>query len=757
MGRKSKRHEQVIREITSYIEAHLQERITVANIAKHAGYSVSWIQAFFKKETGENLLSNLLGFRIERAKKLLFETDLSITAIAFEVGFNSYTRFSAVFKERERTTPTEFRNSASQRGEVPASITFQPLHSPTVGRERFRDLFEGNEIKSCWKKRFGQWQQTKGELVGKSEGALNLSYADPLPENFSLSFEFCFFGNPHLCLYLGQVEFSHWYFSAEIGRYENGMAEFTFSNLDRHWNQEAKLIPGSRHKIRLDFLDDTIRFFLDETQLFFGKDPFPPEYPSRCQFEIGAWQTELRIRNLSILDFGFAPMVPAVRQSDALYRSALYDHALNGYLRLLESANNPRDIVELEYKIGMCYLKKQTFSQAAAWLSKVVVLPENEFWLRFSRHSLLELGRLQRDQSLFLEKAKSLFVNSEDRNAVRVCIERARAELSGEGFFERALDCMKLLWSLETPGTLHSRLAQSRMPDLLFSLCRYKEAQEHLERILSGRCPDLILFQALNNLADSLTCSGDFEGSERVLQKLRARSKYQYDIARSDIVHGVNLRAQGRFEEAISFLRNTMGRYPEATDVSIFAALNASHIYCLLNQPVQARELINQLEERFPESPMFFGPHGASFKYPPLFLEGRYFEAAHVLLTGTKHGGFVHQLAGQMVRAGILFELAGDKNQALSVWSEVTRRFRPDRCCFYGDLARSFVEKEDILETMPYPAMTRAEMFYLAGLLYKARGERERAQKNFGFAVAEDPTLNWYTWMAKAELSQVRQ
>lgn len=51
--------------------------------------------------------------RVQTAKRLLDETDLSMTDIAFKAGFTSLRRFNAVFKETYRRTPSEIKRKSS--------------------------------------------------------------------------------------------------------------------------------------------------------------------------------------------------------------------------------------------------------------------------------------------------------------------------------------------------------------------------------------------------------------------------------------------------------------------------------------------------------------------------------------------------------------------------------------------------------------------------------------------------------------------
>ena len=69
--------------------------------------------AFFKQMTDQSPFEYLTNYRIERAARKLINTDLSVTAIAFECGFNSSNYFTTVFKKHTGTTPLKFRRQGN--------------------------------------------------------------------------------------------------------------------------------------------------------------------------------------------------------------------------------------------------------------------------------------------------------------------------------------------------------------------------------------------------------------------------------------------------------------------------------------------------------------------------------------------------------------------------------------------------------------------------------------------------------------------
>lgn len=100
-----------INEITSYVNNHYNEDIYLEKVAEIFNISDKYLSKIFKTKVGipfHNYLSNL---RIAESKKLLLETDLSVTKIGEMVGFSTHSTFFRMFKKFEGVNPTQYRNS----------------------------------------------------------------------------------------------------------------------------------------------------------------------------------------------------------------------------------------------------------------------------------------------------------------------------------------------------------------------------------------------------------------------------------------------------------------------------------------------------------------------------------------------------------------------------------------------------------------------------------------------------------------------
>jgi len=98
-----------LRQVIDYIEAHLADDLSLAMLASIAGLSLHHFGETFRQSMGVPPHRFVLTRRIERAKILLLSTDMTITQIAFAVGYSSQSHFATKFREAAGATPQRFR------------------------------------------------------------------------------------------------------------------------------------------------------------------------------------------------------------------------------------------------------------------------------------------------------------------------------------------------------------------------------------------------------------------------------------------------------------------------------------------------------------------------------------------------------------------------------------------------------------------------------------------------------------------------
>lgn len=100
--------EQKVRLVTDYIQAHLEQDLSLAELASLVQLSPYHFARLFKRSTGLSPHKYLLQCRIQRAKQLLLERELSLAEIACVVGFSSQGHLNYHFKRLVGVTPKAF-------------------------------------------------------------------------------------------------------------------------------------------------------------------------------------------------------------------------------------------------------------------------------------------------------------------------------------------------------------------------------------------------------------------------------------------------------------------------------------------------------------------------------------------------------------------------------------------------------------------------------------------------------------------------
>jgi AraC family transcriptional regulator len=99
--------------IAQYVEDNLSGHISLASLADMARLSVYHFSRAFKQSFGKPPHRYHMSRRIERAKTLLANANLSVTEIAVDLGFSETSSFSATFRKLAGRTPTAYRRDLS--------------------------------------------------------------------------------------------------------------------------------------------------------------------------------------------------------------------------------------------------------------------------------------------------------------------------------------------------------------------------------------------------------------------------------------------------------------------------------------------------------------------------------------------------------------------------------------------------------------------------------------------------------------------
>lgn len=102
-------YEDSIQDVKNYITENLNEKLTVQRLANESHMSTSHFSRVFKQQTGFSPYDYVLITRLNKAKYLLQKTEMSVSSIAYETGFNSESNFICFFTDNEGISPGKFR------------------------------------------------------------------------------------------------------------------------------------------------------------------------------------------------------------------------------------------------------------------------------------------------------------------------------------------------------------------------------------------------------------------------------------------------------------------------------------------------------------------------------------------------------------------------------------------------------------------------------------------------------------------------
>ncbi len=105
------------------------EKFGVRKLASLLGLSASQTLRKVRTETGKSVNQYIRELRLKKASKLIKKTDLTISEIAFKVGFNSQPYFSKTFRNRYGITPGEYKTQNISSGELASKRAKNKAHT----------------------------------------------------------------------------------------------------------------------------------------------------------------------------------------------------------------------------------------------------------------------------------------------------------------------------------------------------------------------------------------------------------------------------------------------------------------------------------------------------------------------------------------------------------------------------------------------------------------------------------------------------
>ena len=101
--------EDVVNVVKQYIWDHLSGDTSLYTLAEQVHFSQEYLLRTFKKKEGITILQYINDLKLDRARQLLSETDMTVKVIAEELGFTSVGYFGRFFRSKTGLSPNVYR------------------------------------------------------------------------------------------------------------------------------------------------------------------------------------------------------------------------------------------------------------------------------------------------------------------------------------------------------------------------------------------------------------------------------------------------------------------------------------------------------------------------------------------------------------------------------------------------------------------------------------------------------------------------
>ncbi|MFX3631459.1 MAG: helix-turn-helix domain-containing protein [Candidatus Pristimantibacillus sp.] len=116
------------RRIAGYLERHFDKKITLQALSSLFNVSTRQLNRLVREEFGKSVFDLLHEIRMERAKRMLFESDEKVISVATMVGYDDPSFFSRLFVRHIGCSPREYRTGVYGQRERKEQITGDGLH-----------------------------------------------------------------------------------------------------------------------------------------------------------------------------------------------------------------------------------------------------------------------------------------------------------------------------------------------------------------------------------------------------------------------------------------------------------------------------------------------------------------------------------------------------------------------------------------------------------------------------------------------------
>lgn len=104
-----------VNKVYRYLTNHFKQEVTLDEVAEHVGFNPSALCRYFKRRAQKSIFECLADIRIDFACKLLANSPLPISQIAYESGYKNIAHFNRQFKNITEHTPTQYRELCKKK------------------------------------------------------------------------------------------------------------------------------------------------------------------------------------------------------------------------------------------------------------------------------------------------------------------------------------------------------------------------------------------------------------------------------------------------------------------------------------------------------------------------------------------------------------------------------------------------------------------------------------------------------------------
>lgn len=149
-----------------YMEDYYKEAITLEQLADQIDCSPRTLLRRFKQIYRKSPIDYLIGIRLDQAKRLLLDTNLSVRDISEDVGYSDYYYFSRIFKKHIGVSPVKFRLLTAThpiREENPSTLSISSIAGSSV--PRYYNIENDNHYQHYKEGEFTMYSKTRNSLA----------------------------------------------------------------------------------------------------------------------------------------------------------------------------------------------------------------------------------------------------------------------------------------------------------------------------------------------------------------------------------------------------------------------------------------------------------------------------------------------------------------------------------------------------------------------------------------------------------------